>query len=123
MQIFPFRYRYSDIAQKFAAIKKTAAEITAERERVRAGLETISGLRVYPSQANFLLVRQLRGNISLYSALKQRGILIRDVSGGQRLAACYRITIGTPAENNLLLTSVKEVMADTAGGPNDTEQA
>ncbi len=82
------------------------AEIAAERARVAAALESAACVRrVFPSEANFLLVRcgDPRG---LYSALLRAGVIVRDRSSVPLCEGCLRITIGTAAENDKLIETV-----------------
>ncbi|HUL44676.1 MAG TPA: histidinol-phosphate transaminase [Bacteroidota bacterium] len=81
------------------------ASILRERLRLRNQLQHISSVRkVYPSDANFLLVEfEDAGNI--YAKLLQRGIIVRR-RHEERLSNCLRITIGTPQENTLLLSAL-----------------
>jgi histidinol-phosphate aminotransferase len=53
---------------------------------------------VYPSDANFLLVK-MRHAREIYAFLLSRGIVVRDRSRTPGCEGCLRITIGTPAEN------------------------
>ncbi|MFK8105119.1 MAG: histidinol-phosphate transaminase [Saprospiraceae bacterium] len=65
--------------------------------------------RVYPSNTNFLLVAFADAK-ACYEALKAKGIITRN---RHRLVAnCLRITIGTPAENEKLLTTLLEQQED-----------
>ncbi len=83
------------------------AEIASERARVAAALEEAGCVqRVFPSDANFLLVRcsDPRG---LYGRLLRAGVIVRDRSGVPLCGGCLRITIGTPAENDKLIETVR----------------
>ena len=66
---------------------------------------------VYPSDANFLLVRvpDARG---LYAYLLKDGIVVRDRSKVELCAGCLRITVGTEKENADLLATMKEYGAN-----------
>ncbi len=85
-----------------------AVEATVrERERVSALIAASKGvLRVYPSQANFLLVK-FRDVQRVYDALRSRGIIVRRRREA-RLRDCLRISIGTPAENDSLVGILAE---------------
>ena len=83
--------------------------IIAERERVFAELKRIEGLAPVASQANFMVVRSAIEPRRVFNELLQRDILIRDVSGYPMLKDYFRFSIGTPAENDLLLTSLREI--------------
>lgn len=62
---------------------------------------------VYPSDANFILVRT-NNPLKIYQHLNQMGIIVRDRSKVSLCEGCLRITIGTPEENNRLLEVLKE---------------
>ncbi|MBE9586325.1 histidinol-phosphate transaminase [Mucilaginibacter sp. JRF] len=63
-------------------------------------------LDIYPSDANFILVKTT-GAKDIYNHLVQQGIIIRDRSKVELCEGCLRITIGTPAENELLINALK----------------
>ena len=84
---------------------KLIKEQRAFLERKLSGMECV--WRVYPSQANFLLV-QVDNAADLYNYLLGEGIIVRDRS---RMPLCdntLRITIGTPQENVRLLRAIAE---------------
>ena len=83
------------------------AEILSERRRVAAALQPMNVVRkLYPSDANFVLVKVDEPR-KVYDRLIAAGIIVRDRSRMQGCEGCLRITIGTPEENTRLL----EVMA------------
>jgi histidinol-phosphate aminotransferase len=59
--------------------------------------------RVYPSEANFLLVQFVNPK-DVYAELVSNGIVVRDRTGA--IPGCLRITIGTPEENNILMQTL-----------------
>lgn len=65
--------------------------------------------QVYPSDANFLLVK-VRNAKEVYEYLLELGIVVRDRSKVQLCEGCLRITIGTEAENTLLVDAMIEYM-------------
>jgi len=73
----------------------------------RPGLAGLPGVTVFPSQANFFLVRVPRAERT-YEALKRQGVLVRNLHPGLR--DCLRITVGTPDENRILLTALQEAL-------------
>lgn len=91
-----------------------AAKVLAERERMRPELERLPGLTVYPTAANFFLVRVAGGKgagTRVFDGLKAQGVLVKDFSGGlPALENCLRITVGTPDENRILLTAMREAL-------------
>lgn len=84
------------------------AEIVSERKRVAEALRDCpSVLKVYPSDANFLLVK-FPDPRDLYFKLIDAGVIVRDRSSQPLCAGCLRITIGTPSENDTMLKIIKE---------------
>jgi histidinol-phosphate aminotransferase len=76
--------------------------IVHERDRLAEALPQIPMVeQVYPSDANFLLVKVKHAR-QVYEYLLDCGIVVRDRSKTAGCESCLRITIGTPAENNLL---------------------
>ena len=87
---------------------RQAALIRSERERVFALLREMPGVHPYPSEANMILAR-VPDAAALFAGMKQRGVLVKNVSGLHPLLAnCLRITIGTPDENRLMLAALRE---------------
>lgn len=62
--------------------------------------------KVYPSDANFLLVK-VNDPVKLYNYLKDNKLIVRDRSRVSLCAGCLRITIGTETENRKLLKLIK----------------
>jgi len=82
-------------------------ETVAEREKLKIELVQIpSVLKIYPSDANFLLVKT-RNAKGIYNHLVSLGIIVRDRSKVELCEECLRITIGTPQENIELLNALK----------------
>lgn len=82
-------------------------ETVAEREKLKAELSTLpSVLTIYPSDANFILVKTINPK-EIYQFMVNRGIIVRDRSKVELCEGCLRITIGTPTENKLLIEAFK----------------
>lgn len=90
-------------------LRPLVAALVSERERLYAEISSIEGLKPVPSQANFMVVRSTVKPRSVYTELLKRDILIRDVSGYPMLADFFRLSVGTPAENDLLITALKDI--------------
>ena len=96
----------------YSKVMEEAKKITIERERVRIALETIDGVeKIFPSDTNFLLVKVKKAN-EAYDELSKRGIIVRNRSKEVLCASCLRITIGSRAENDLMLSTLKEVLSE-----------
>ncbi len=92
-----------------AYLQETCAKIIASRESLRAGLEVL-GFRVLPSQANFLFTTHPERSASdLFTALRERGVLVRHFSGA-RIEAYLRITVGTEEQCAALLAALKGII-------------
>jgi histidinol-phosphate aminotransferase len=91
-------------------IRNRVGEIVKERERLFGTLDKLEGITVYPSQANFILIRPEQEARWLFNKLVERSILIRDVSAYPFLDNHLRISVGTPEENNLLVKTLKSIL-------------
>ena len=95
------------VLERLDVLEAQAAEIRAERDRLGAALPAMDGITVFPSRANFFLVR-VRDATHTYDALRRQGVLVRNLHPA--LANCLRITVGTPDENRILLNALKEAI-------------
>jgi threonine-phosphate decarboxylase len=89
--------------------RKSRAFMENERSRFVRGLRSLSGIRVYPSAANFVLI-ELPAWISagvVTDGLASEGLLIRDCSPLPGLTMqMIRVAIRTPKENRLLIAAL-----------------
>ena len=82
-------------------------EIVSQRGELERTLVTLPVVKkVYPSDANFLLV-QVTDAKAIYEYFLQNGIVVRDRSNVTLCEGCLRITVGTAAENEALIKSLK----------------
>ncbi len=91
--------------------KKDAAvrEILQQRTLLANDLERLSITeQVYPSEANFLLVK-VKDAPATYKYLMDKNIIVRDRSKVTLCNNCIRITIGTPEENRNLITALQKI--------------
>ena len=80
----------------------------AEQRRMLAGALRERGLKVSPSQTNFLLVEFGPDAARIEAGLVTRGVVLRPM-GGYGLGECLRITVGTAQENARLLQALDAV--------------
>ena len=108
-------YNISAINQKAALLKLSQIEqnkslvfrIKKERDRLSANLLKMKIVeKVYPSDANFLLVKLKNANY-IYNELVSRNIIIRNRSN--MIDNCVRITIGKKSENDRLIDALKSI--------------
>ena len=92
-------------------MEQRVASIIAERDRVVGELSKMP-VKVWPSQANFVLWRPLRrSGEQVWHGLVQRSVLVRDTSSWAGLEGCLRTTIGARDENDRFLSALAEVLA------------
>lgn len=95
-----------------AETKRHIETIKKERQRVAEGLAKCSCvLKVYPSDANFLLVK-VKDADAIYKKLIDSGIIVRNRNKTKGCEGCLRITIGTPEENGHLLAMMSSPEAE-----------
>ena len=91
-------------------INKVADQIKTvlqERNRLVKAFETFAFIqKIYPSKANFILIKVDDAN-KRYDELIKKGIVVRNRSSQLHCENCLRITVGTPSENTQLLTKLK----------------
>ena len=109
-----YPYNINTLTQQTAAeclrrnIAAQVAQIREERGRLAAALAGCGCIeRVYPSQANFLLVKTADPD-RLYGELIAAGVIVRNRTRIAGCEGCLRITVGTPAENRRMLETVKD---------------
>ena len=87
-------------------LRARIAAIVEERVRLEKALAEVPGLTVFPSRANHILVKHAEAN-ALWTKLVERGVLVRNFDKPGPLKGCLRVTVGTPAENDLLLEALR----------------
>lgn len=84
-------------------------EILFQRKKLLTGLAELRIVeRIFPSDANFVLVR-VKDAPATYQYLTGKGIIVRDRSQVTLCDNCLRITVGTPDENVKLLDTLKQL--------------
>ncbi|MDR1203561.1 MAG: histidinol-phosphate transaminase [Tannerellaceae bacterium] len=96
-----------EILNRQEAMKGELSEILKERTLVETALQKLPFVqRIYPSDANFILVKVDDPNAT-YDYLVRKGIIVRNRNAVTLCEGCLRITIGTPEQNNLLLKALQ----------------
>jgi histidinol-phosphate aminotransferase len=108
----------AEVLRNRALLAEQVEVLRRERDRIAAGLAALPGLRVYPSDANFVLFRVEREDLdhrAVFSRLlEEHGVLVRDVSAYPRLERCLRVNAGSPEENTVFLQAMAEIAGDAA---------
>ncbi len=83
-------------------------ETLVQRDKLVLALKDLDFvLDIYPSDANFILVKTTDPK-GIYNFLVQKGIIVRDRSKIDLCEGSLRITVGTPAENEILIDTLKK---------------
>lgn len=84
-------------------------EICSQRAMMLAALAELPVVeRVYPTDANFVLIKLADPN-AVYDYLVSKGVIVRNRNRIRGCEGCLRITIGTPEENALVLMLLKNI--------------
>ncbi|MCE4606124.1 MAG: histidinol-phosphate aminotransferase family protein [Desulfurococcales archaeon] len=89
-------------------VMENARRIRSERKRLIRELNKL-GIEAYKSSTNFILVKSEFPGLG--DKLRVKGIAVRDLSRDW-IPGYYRISVGLPEENNILLETLKEILAD-----------
>lgn len=113
MSFVKYPYNINQAAQEIvfnlldSDIDSKVEQLVSERKRVEEELKSMDCVKkVYPSDANFLLVKFDDAD-SMYEHLLDDGIIVRNRARVVGCEGCLRITIGLPEENDSLLSSLK----------------
>jgi histidinol-phosphate aminotransferase len=88
-------------------LNQQAAQLREQRRLLATALSSLPGVKVFPSAANFILIRVLDSEQVFAKLLKQK-ILVKNVGKMHALLEnCLRITVSTPEENVLFLDALK----------------
>jgi histidinol-phosphate aminotransferase len=90
-----------------ALLERRIRAVVELRNGLETALRSIPGLDVYPSDANFLLVRVPTDATEVHRRLLQNGVLVKDVSRPGVLERCLRITVGAAIENERCVQALR----------------
>lgn len=101
-----------DAAKEILSGEMQIKAILDEKKRVIARLKEF-GLKVFPSDANFLLFK-IPGASQIQKSLQENGVVIRDRSSMPMLADCLRVSIGTQSQNDRFLEELEKLIKKVA---------
>ena len=92
----------------YEVFAQQAKQICASRSHMLKSLGSLEGVKVYPSEANFVLIRLLQKDATeLFQELRDEdAILIKNLSKQVGLTQCLRLTVGTEIENQTLCEAI-----------------
>ena len=95
------------VLKKRAKVIGEISLLNAEKTGLIQRLSTISSVvKIYPSEANFLLV-EFKNSDKVFTTLRSKGIIIRNRT--TQIKNCLRITVGSPEQNKVLINAIKEI--------------
>lgn len=102
------------VLQHPEVLLQQAAAIKAERAVMKQRLDALDGVEVFPSDANFMLLRVNEAS-RVFEGIKQRGVLIKNLDGSHPLLKnCLRVTVGTPDENARFIAALQAALKSQA---------
>jgi histidinol-phosphate aminotransferase len=95
-------------------VRNHIAQVEQGREQLAQLFDDL-GLRHWPSQTNFVLVRVGAKVKAFVESMQRRGIVVRDSSANPGCEGCVRITVATPQQMVGVLQAIREAIAETRG--------
>ena len=96
---------------RYDLLKPRVDLIVAERQRMLRQLSGLDRVSTFPSEANFFLIRSPLDPSFIFEELLARDILARDVSRYPMLSDCIRISVGSPDENDRVISALRAIAA------------
>jgi histidinol-phosphate aminotransferase len=94
------------------AMQDSVSQMRQERSWLIDHLRRLEGIRVFDSQANFVLVCTGRNSSKISAKLRSLGVSVRDFGDVLGLRGCLRVTVGTRSMSGKFLDALEEVMRD-----------
>jgi histidinol-phosphate aminotransferase len=91
-------------------VKQTIRSVRSERERVFARLSKIDGIKIFRSDANFILIEAGKKYQAISKTLNTNGIIVKLLGNIPNHKGCMRITIGTPEMNDKYLKCIEQII-------------
>jgi len=96
-----------EVLKDIEVVRHQIRQIQMHRDLLSEALEGISAVKkVYPSEANFLLV-EFKNADKVYEQLRSQGIILRNRTN--EIKNCLRITVGTAEQNTILIDALKKI--------------
>lgn len=104
---------YMQIEEKYKKDYERALEnIRAERTRFQKALSRINGIKVFPSQANYVMVELVDGLSSKATTrelLTEKGIFVKDLAGKLGGKQYLRIAVRNSEDNDMLISALEQL--------------
>jgi histidinol-phosphate aminotransferase len=99
--------------QKWNYFERQIKYVVDEREWLMKKLKQIDGVNPYPSDANFILFKVTKSNLTsatVTERMENRNVLVKDRGHLPLLENCVRVTVGTRNMNRAFLSALKDSM-------------
>ncbi|MCS7094617.1 MAG: histidinol-phosphate transaminase [Thaumarchaeota archaeon] len=98
-----------------AYVMRNVERLVQERERIRSELSRLKGVHVYPSSANFLLIKFLNYDVKgVKRSLLQQGMVVRSFEGNPYLSDCLRVTVCSKTDNDRFLKALSRALTTSS---------
>lgn len=84
-------------------------KVLAERERTAALLAGMTRVKLFPSHANYFLLR-VKDAQRVWNGLQEKGIFVQRFEVPPALADCLRVTVGTPEQNDIFVSGLSRAL-------------
>ncbi|PIE41499.1 MAG: histidinol-phosphate transaminase [Gammaproteobacteria bacterium] len=98
--------------RNYEVLQRQTDAIKKDRNMLTQRLESIGLDAIWPSQANFILVRTPKDTAkTIFDDMKNHGVLVKCLHGAHpMLKDCLRLTIGTPKENEVMFLALQQAL-------------
>ncbi len=96
--------------EKSGTVLESIDTIKRERQRIMDNLRKLDAFDVFDSNANFVLFDAGGADKRVFTALKEQGILIRQLGEVGKYKGCLRITVGTKDMNSKFLLAIRDLL-------------
>jgi histidinol-phosphate aminotransferase len=100
-----------EILKNLGWVHKLRDELVKSRDELKAELDRMPGIRVYPSSTNFFLCEFEKPRDIVYEKLLAKGILTRRLNG-EKLKNVLRFCVGSPEQNRELLETLRQILTE-----------
>lgn len=98
--------------ENISVFEANVETIKSERKKMSALLGSVDGIKLFPSDANFFLIRfpDARAASEIHRKLIEKSVLVRKFPGTD-ISDCLRVTIGLPEENRQFETALRDIVS------------
>ena len=99
------------LTEGLSIIREQVEILKREREKLINEMRKFNLLKVFPSDANFILIKTPDGDL-VHKKLIEKGVLVRNMSHISKMENCLRVSVGKPEENEIFLEALQKVLEE-----------